>query len=161
MTAALPPLASLPEFSRRVGQVLEQGTPDGNRAAGALADASALVRAEAGRTWIDATTGDVDLVPAEIETVVLKAARREWENPRGLGSETIADYTWRLDAGQTSVYLTEQEQAICRRYRSTGGSTGGLWSLGMTRGAEGPDTIYVPVAGGGDLLPFLHPDDVP
>lgn len=156
MTAALPPLASLPEFSRRIGRQLEAGSPDGNRAAGALADASALVRAEAGRSWTDGD-GRLAEVPDEIATVVLKAARREWDNPRGLSSETIADYTWR---GDTSVYLTDQEIAICRRYRSSGGGTGGLWSLGMTRGADGPDTVYVPVEGGGDLLPYLHPDDV-
>lgn len=160
MTGALPPLASLGELARRVGRPdLVEGTTDGDRAAEALADASALVRAETGRPtgWTD-EAGWLTAVPDELRTVVLKAARREWDNPRGLTSETIADYTWR---GESTVYLTEAEQVICRRYRPEGRGTGGLWTLGMTRGAEGPDTVYVPVAGGGDPLPYLHPDDVP
>lgn len=157
----LPPLASLPELSRRVGQTLEQGTTDGLRAAAALDDASALVRAEAGQLWTD-ETGYLTEVPGEIHAVVLQAARRAWTNPVGYTSETIADYTWRVDAKAAfgGAYLTETEQAICRRYRPGGNSTSGLWSLGMTRGDSGPDTVYVPVEGGGDAFPMYHSDDL-
>ncbi len=157
--STLPPLASLLEFSSRVGQPLTEEDPDGKRAAAALADASALVRAEAGQSWVD-EAGELADVPPEITTVVLQAARRDWRNLEGYTSETIDDYTWRRDGDQaagTGVYLTDAEIAICRRYRPGGaGGISGLWTLGMTRGnGGGQDTVYVPVAGGGEPLPWL------
>lgn len=151
----LPPLASLVEFSRRQGRVLAVGEPDGARAVAALADASALVRAEAGRTWV-ADDGQLEAVPGDITAVVMQAARRGWANPQGYTSETLADYTWRLDSGRDGgTYLTDHERDICRRYRGTAG----VWTLPMTRGYDDL-TVYAPVSGGGDLLPLLHPDDL-
>lgn len=109
MTALPPPVAHL---EARLG--LAVGTLDGEdlaRAEAALDDAAVLAIAEAGivagERWI------VD-APKVVSLVILKAARREYENPRGVNQETQGDHS--IGLSETSgVYLTPREVAQLRR----------------------------------------------
>lgn len=110
----LPPLASVAAFEKRLG--LSPGALQGAdlaRAEAALEDASALVRDEAGRSWVD-EDGAVTAPPAVV-TVTLKAARREYVNPNGYTSEQTGPFSYQLPRGETGVYLTEAERRIVRR----------------------------------------------
>src|SRR5690606_37610724 len=116
----LPPLADLAALSARV----PGGIPaeDEARAQSALEDASAVVR------------------------VVLGVARRDFMNPDGARSdtETVGPHSRTMvrSDDQTGLYLTDQERAICHKYRP--GAGGGLRTISTTR-ADGPalDTIWV------------------
>lgn len=138
----MPALAELAALSARV----PGGIPvdDEARATSAIEDASALVRDECGRDFLD-DLGAVD-APAAIVRVVLAVARRDYLNPEGYSSdtETVGPHsrTGVRPDEQVGLYLTDQERAICHRYRQSAG--GGLRTISTTR-ADGPalDTIWV------------------
>ncbi|QTX04545.1 hypothetical protein [Agromyces archimandritae] len=52
--------------------------------------------------------------PPIVPLVILKAARREFENPRGIEQETFADHSARL-SDASGVYLTWRERSLIRR----------------------------------------------
>lgn len=95
------------------------------RAQAALEDASALVRAEAGKTWLD-SGGVTVTAPAQVVTIVIKAALREYKNPDSFTSEQLGDYSYRTDA-VGGVYLTEDERRIIRA--ASGNTSHGLWTV--------------------------------
>lgn len=138
----LPALADLAALSARV----PGGIPaeDEARAQSALEDASALVRDECGRDFVD-DEGELD-APAAVVRVVLGVARRDFMNPDGARSdtETVGPHSRTMvrPDDQTGLYLTDQERAICHKYRP--GAGGGLRTISTTR-ADGPalDTIWV------------------
>lgn len=125
--ASLPPLVTLADFGTWVGEDL---TGD-QQAAMILDAASALVRAEARRTWTDDSGTLVD-VPEQVRTITLEVAARRWRNPEGYTSETDGDYTYRMDDAQASLYLTDIEREMLAAYRRP---RAGLWTLPTTRGA--------------------------
>lgn len=90
------------------------------RAEAALEDASALALAEAPATVASAWA---NAAPAVVALVVLKAARREFDNPRGLASESVADHSVGI-AETSGVYLTGREVAQVRR--AARGRSGGF-----------------------------------
>jgi len=117
-----PPVAAL---ERRLG-IPEGALEDEDlaRAVDALEDATTLALAEVapavGTRW------EVD-APGIVRVVILKAARREYENPSGLAQETLGEHT--VGNTQTSgVYLTAVEVAQIRR-ASSGRSGGRVLSL--------------------------------
>lgn len=118
-------LAEVSALELRLG--FETGTlqgPDLARAQAALADASALVRAEANKAWLDSDSNVT--APAQVVTIVVKAALREFKNPDGFTSEQMGDYSYRTDnAG--GVYLTEDERRIVRS--AAGSGAYGAWTV--------------------------------
>lgn len=78
-----------------------------------LLDASAVILNAAGLViaWTSAT------LPAAVLPVICAVVRRAFDNPGGLQSETIGDYTWRGNkVGETSsIYLTADEKRTIRR----------------------------------------------
>lgn len=132
MTTSLPlPLAMLEE---RLGY--DEGTldgPDRTRAEHALADATTLALDEApakvAARWATA-------LPATVALVILKAARREFENPQGLRSENTGDQGGTFDVA-SGVYLTPHEGAIVRRAAT--GRRGGFTGSVRTPSAYVPD----------------------
>lgn len=131
----LPPLASVADLEARTG-VAYEGV-ELARVGAALNDASALVREEARRDWVD-VDGVAITAPASVVTVVVSAALRVIRNPEGLVSETVGPFSRRLADGEVGVYLTDPEKEIVRRYRQT---TPGLWTLPTTRG-EASTTVW-------------------
>ena len=117
MANPLPPPVSLLE--RRLG--LAEGSLAGEdlaRGQDALDDASTLVLAEVPATT--AALWEVD-APKVAVLVALKAARREFENPRGMTTESLGEHSVGL-SDTSGVYLTAREVAQIRRAAS--GRTG-------------------------------------
>lgn len=110
MAIPLPPPISALE--RRLG--LAEGALDGEdkaRAEEALDDAATLALAEVSSTKAALWATDA---PKVVVLVVLKAARREFENPRGMESESLGEHTVGL-TDTSGVYLTAREIAQIRR----------------------------------------------
>ncbi|WP_431888741.1 hypothetical protein [Nocardiopsis alba] len=86
------------------------GIPEADRprATAALEDAETAVR-------VAAALQDAEDVPRALVPLVLRVARREYANPLGRGSETLADFTWRTDGRSPGAALTEDERAEVRR----------------------------------------------
>lgn len=153
----LPALASVSELEARLG--LDPDTlvgPDLGRARAALDDASALVRLEAGRTWVDTTTGALTTVPDAIVRVVLGAAQRNFSNPDAAIQETVGPFARRLNETDTGVYLTRPELDIVHRFRTNGE----LWTLQTTRDGDDQDTIWYQDSFGTEPFPLASTDDV-
>jgi hypothetical protein len=111
----LPSLAQVSELEKRLG--LDFGSLSGldlERAEAALSDASALVRAEAGRDFFDIATGLV-VAPDVIVTIATRSAIRAYRNPEGVVSESLGGaYQFSYAPGETSVYLTDDERRIIK-----------------------------------------------
>ncbi len=108
--AALPPDVSALET--RLG--FEPGGLQGSdlaRAVAALDDATAVVLATVPERVAEAWEADA---PPLARVITLKAARREWENPQGLRSETLDGNGFTLDTA-TGVMLTHRERADLKR----------------------------------------------
>ncbi|QNO12669.1 head-to-tail adaptor [Arthrobacter phage Snek] len=119
MALPLPPAVSALE--RRLGLPVGSLTgEDKARAEEALDDASTLALAEVTDTKAAAWAVDA---PKVVHLVVLKAARREFENPRGLESESLGEHQVGL-TDTSGVYLTAREVAQIRRAAS--GRSGGF-----------------------------------
>lgn len=119
MGSPLPPPVS--ELEKRLG--LPTASLDGEdlgRAEAALSDATTLALAEVsdnrGTAWaLNA--------PNVVVLVVLKAARREFENPRGLSQESLGDHSVAL-SDSSGVYLTGRE--LAQIHRAASGRSGGF-----------------------------------
>ena len=112
-----PPLSAL---ESRLG--LPPGTlldEDKVRAEAALDDAATLALAEVSEA--KAAAWELD-APKVVRLVVLKAARREFENPRGLEQESLGEHSVGL-TDTSGVYLTGREIAQIKR-AATGRSGG-------------------------------------
>lgn len=148
MADAPPPLASLDELTARLG---DQDIDD-VQAAAFLDDASALVRLEAGQTWL--TDADVlEEVPRAVVMVVLNVARRAYLNPEGSIQPTAGPFSDRFDEARAQVfYLTDTERLVLQRFRTT---SSGLWAMRTSRGDQletTSTTEYADETSGGDPI---------
>lgn len=147
----LPSLASTGDLEARLGVTLE-GDALG-RAEATLADASALIRSEAGLDWVDAD-GHLDAVPDVAKAICLAAAYRAFRNPDGAAQTSTGDVS--ISFGRTppgALYLTEAELRAVRRLG--GGSRVSTIALESPWAVQsGGSPYYVPVAGGGDPIPL-------
>ncbi|WP_144680306.1 hypothetical protein [Cellulosimicrobium sp. TH-20] len=119
MTTLPLPLSAL---ERRLGY--EEGTldgPDRARANAALTDATALVLAEVSPKTSARWSTDL---PYVVGLVILKAARREFENPEGYRSQSLGEFSASVDT-TSGALLTAREVAIVRR-AATGRRRGGF-----------------------------------
>lgn len=121
-------LASLSDVETRLGRVFAPA--ETARPQAVLDDASALVRAEAGRSWADPITGALLDVPPAIRAVVARVAIRAIENPEGFTAESGGDYSYSRKGVEDGVYLADRELRIIRRVV---GRTG-LWTQPVERG---------------------------
>ena len=117
-----------------------------------MADASALVRAVADKTWV--TDGEVDEdVPDIVVSITLAAAKRAFVNPDGERSVAIDGYSTDFANASPDVYLTAKEES---RVRSAAGTSGGrLWTQETTR-SDTPDvaTVFLDVEPPGEPMPW-------
>lgn len=135
MANPLPPTVSALEA--RLG--VPAGSLEGEdlvRAMAALEDAATLALAEVPAAV--AALWEVD-APKVVSLVVLKAARREFDNPRGLESESLGEHS--VGLSETSgVYLTNREVAQIKRAAT--GRRGGYVGSVRTPSAYGePPTV--------------------
>lgn len=151
------PFADTDQLASWVGEEISSSS-DVARAEAMLTAASVLVRAEVGAAVADAW----DLVPEDVEIIVVQAAARVWFNPQGLIGDSIDDYSrrWESDGTQVGAYLTQAEKDILSAYRT---KPKGLWTLGVTR--DDPyDDQYLDVVNASDghsqePMPFLPPSE--
>lgn len=152
----LPALATVVDLEARLG--LDPETlADANlgRARAALADASALVRMEARRTWVD-EAGALTAVPDAVVRVVLGAAQRTYTNPDAVIQESAGPFARRLNESDTGVYLTRVELDIVRRFRPAGGE---LWTLRTERDGTESNTVWYQDSFGFESFPLASTDD--
>jgi hypothetical protein len=123
VTRSLPP--SIYELETRLG--LSEDTLEGEdkaRAEAALEDATTLALAEVSDSKATVWQSNA---PGVVALVILKAARREYDNPEGFAQESLADHSVTL--GESSgVYLTGREIAQIKR-----AATGRRGFTGTTR----------------------------
>jgi len=121
-----------------------------------LADACALAENIAGTAYGDGSGSEV---PGAIMSTVCTAVRRAYDNPMGLGSETIGDYSWRVSSASAGVYFTPAESRVIRRAAGKT-SVGTIELQGML-----PDTIddaqYVNDAGSSEPILYFDREDLP
>jgi hypothetical protein len=98
------------EFQVRYADTIPAG--DEERVAAFLEDACALAEDISGVVYPD---GSGSVVPGSIVAVVCTAVARAYDNPLGLGGETIGDYSYRVAASGSGVYFTPSESRIIRR----------------------------------------------
>lgn len=148
-----PALATIAALEARLG--VAPGTLYGvdlAKAQADLEDASNLVRAETGRSWLD-QNGQPN-APGPVVTVVLKAALRCYRNAEEYSSETEDGYTWRREPDSVTPYLIEAEIQLLRRYAV---SSSKLYTLPTTRSEVG-DPYYLEDQYGGDPILVHDPD---
>lgn len=120
-----PAFATLEQLTARVAG----GQVDDARAQAVLDDASARIRAEAVKSWVDDSNALVADLPDIIVAVCLQAALRAYQNPERLTQEGIGTGYVQSNVS-ADVYLTKAEMKLVRR---AAGNTG-LWSKPTTRG---------------------------
>lgn len=147
----LPALASVADIEARRPSDVDGF--ESTRVQAVLEDVSALVRAEAGKTWVAGITLDSDL-PDVVVAITIKATLRTLLNPDGVSAETIGAATTSYESAD-DVFLTEAE---CRMIRKVAG-VAGLWVLPTTRGLletslPCDDVTYLPVDPAGEPIPW-------
>lgn len=125
-------LATVAQLEARLGE--PPGSLAGEdlaRATAVLDDASLIVAAYGDRKWTDAAGSHP--IPAISRVVVLRLARRFWDNPEGLSYEALGDHTTSRTAAAT--FLTPEERALVAGDAGTAGNAGvysvgtpGVWS---------------------------------
>ncbi|MFD0044740.1 hypothetical protein ACFVGV_06070 [Pseudarthrobacter scleromae] len=138
MSLPLPPPVSALEarLGLPAGTLLDE---DEARAEAALEDATVLALAEVSET--KAAAWELD-APKVVRLVILKAARREFENPRGLETESLGEHS--VGISETSgVYLTGREIAQIRR-AATGRSGGFVGSVRTPSAFGDGDPVLAP-----------------
>lgn len=142
------PLADITDIEARLGRTFSGD--ELTRVEALLDDASALVRDEAGLTWIDPGTGLLTTVPGSIRVVVLRSVERAVRNPQGFSAESAGDYSYQRNNVEPGVYLTDSERQVIRR--ATGRT--GLWTQPVTRGDEYLATVWAEDSFGCELFPL-------
>lgn len=104
-------LITQPELEARLGY-----TPANTDQIDALiTDASALVRLVAGTDFHDDDGNEITTPPALL-SILTNMIRRGLENPRGLATESIDDYSYSTHQGQSfQIYPTRNEKRLIRR----------------------------------------------
>jgi hypothetical protein len=133
----LPALANIDTLEDR-GVVV-----DLTRAQAALMDVSALIRREAGKTWVD-EDGDLEEVPDEVVAVLVEVIRRSVSNPTGATQVSLGDAS--VSYGGTgrvgALFLYPDEKRIIRRAAGRS-AVGYVHAEGIGVGAVGPsDYLY-------------------
>lgn len=116
---SLPPLAGLEDLSARLGVTFDSGSADELRASAALLDASSLIRAVAGATWVDGEDSGAALsddLPDIVVTIALAVAARAYRNPGGAAQASVGDVSVSFTgaAGADAIFLTRLEERQIR-----------------------------------------------
>ena len=139
-------LASVAELADWIGDPIPENSADAKRAELCLRAASALVRSEAGRTWLT-PEGDLEPVPEAVRMVTIYCASRVYDNREGQNRWNIDDAGggWKVD--EAGAYLTASEKDQLSKY--AGRRFGGMGTVSTTRGdLAGPVSGWVPTEDG-------------
>lgn len=143
----LPALAMVSDMEARLGHTIDDAN-ERLRAQALLDDASALIRFEANRTWMDETVDPSVLgpVPDFVVSLTAQAALRGWFNPAGIESAQLGAVSVRYGG----AWLTNAERAQLALLNRGQGLQQVLLQPGF--GFDGTTVGWVPV----DNAPDLH-----
>jgi hypothetical protein len=132
-----PTLAGVTDLADWLGEGIVAESPEGKRAVMCLRAASALVRKETGRTWLEANDALAE-VPDDVVMVTLYCASRVFDNRNAQTRGGLDDYSegWKVD--EAGAYLTATEKRMLSGFR-TNGNGGGLGVVATTRLPGGVD----------------------
>lgn len=136
-------LAGVDELAEWIGEAIPADSSDAKRAEKCLRIASALVRNESGRTWLDDSGALVDPVPDDAVMVTLYCAGRVYDNREAQTRGAIDDYdgAWKVD--ESGAYLTTSEKRMLAQFKSSGFR--GIGAVATTRQDSVPaSTGWVP-----------------
>jgi len=144
---------TIEDFQVRYENTVPYG--DNSRIQALLNDACALASDITDTEYADGLT-----IPGAIIASVCAAVRRAYENPTGLQSETIGDYSWRGAAvgGSVGVYFTDAEEKAMRR--AVGKSAGGYVELEGMLPATEDAAQYLSVVGSDEPVLYFAQDDL-
>jgi hypothetical protein len=134
-------LATVGELADWLGEAIPADSTEGKRATMCLRAASALVRKESGRTWLEG--GElVDDLPDDVRMVTLYCASRIFDNRNAQTRGGLDDYQegWKVD--ESGAYLTASERRQLAPFRES--TAGGIGSVATTRGEAPVSTGWVP-----------------
>lgn len=146
-------LASVGELADWLGETIPANSGEAKRAALCLRAASALVRKESGRTWLQDSGELAADLPEDVKMITLYCASRVFDNRNAQTQGGIDDYQegWKVD--ESGVYLTATERRTLSSFRSA--SFGGLGSVSTTRRtAVDPAAGWVPTDTPGVYFPW-------
>lgn len=123
-------LATVGELADWLGEAIDVTSAEGKRAAMCLRAASALVRKESGRTWLEGGTL-IEPLPDDVKMVTLYCASRVFDNRNAQTRGSLDDYTegWKVD--EAGAYLTSSERRMLAPFRAV--VVGGLGVVSTTR----------------------------
>jgi hypothetical protein len=130
------PLADVEALSDWIGEPIVEDV-DIKRAELALRMASALVRRESGRNWLDDAGLVLATTPDDVTVVTLTVAGRGYTNPQGWETEAVDDWQGRRDLDEVGMYLTISEKSLLSRF--AGKQHRGLGTVATTRGVFDDD----------------------
>lgn len=150
---AIPALASVQELADWIGAPIDADTPDYRRAEQCLRIASALVRTETGKTWLDESGVLADPVDENAVMVTLYCAGRVFDNREGMTREGVDDYSGSYRVDESGAYLTATERRMLAHLSAP--AFGALGTISTTRGDCLPDsTGWVPTGTPNALFPW-------
>lgn len=130
-------LAGVSDLGDWLSETIAEDSAEAKRAALCLRLASALVRKETGRTWLQADGALVDPLPDDVHLVTLYCAGRVYDNREAQTTGGLDDYSegWKVD--ESGAYLTASERNMLADYRNSR-PFGGLGSVATTRDPDAP-----------------------
>lgn len=106
-----PALATVDDVAVRLGQEIT----DPGQAQARLEDASEIVRAYAGTTWLNDDEDTLVDVPAQVAGVVAQMVERAARNPSGVTQETTGPFAVSFGAEAAArLYLTRNNKLVIR-----------------------------------------------
>lgn len=132
------PLATVGDLADWIGEPIVAESADARRAEMALRMASAIVRQESRRTWLDEDGVLIDPLPDAVTMVVLSSAGRGYSNPDNFADESLDDWRGRRPDDMVGFQLTAPERNLLAPF--TGSKHRGIGTISTTRGDIGaPD----------------------
>lgn len=152
----LPSLATIADMEARLGHLIVDDA-ERERAQALLNDASALIRFEANRTWMDDTVDPPVLgaVPDFVVSLTALAALRGWYNPAGIESAQLGAVSvryggaWLTNAERSQLALLNRGQGLQNIELQPGfgfeGGTYGWVPVDNEQGLHTPDADWFPL----------------
>lgn len=147
-------LAGVDDLGDWLNEPIAPDSTEARRATLCLRLASALVRKESGRTWLDDAGALVDPLPDDVQLVTLYCAGRVFDNREAQTTGGVDDYSegWKVD--ESGAYLTASEKRMLAGYR-TSNTFSGLGVVSTTRLPSRPNgTGWVPTPTDGVVFPW-------
>jgi hypothetical protein len=145
-------LVGVTDLADWIGEPIDADSADGKRAAACLRAASALVRHESGRTWLDGDGALVTPLPELASSITLACAARVYENREAQiqGGLDDGSAAWKVE--ESGMYLTATEKRSLAGLRASGRLR--IGTIATTRADTSLTGGYVPTDTPGVYFPW-------